>query len=416
MMMISRVLISWTARIIDPFFSLYILALGGTIIEIGLISSLGILAGMILYPVGGYIADTSGRVKLIGYATYLYALAQLFFVFATNWQVAAVGLFLRQFSMFYMPAMNALKADSLPSNVRGRGFAITMAVPGVFQVIAPYIGGWIIDVYGGGDTGMIKAVRLCLGVAMVISILVATIRLRYLKETLTEEETKDGFSIRHLPEIVKDSYRNIFESVRWMESSLRVIVLIEMLASFFVAMTAPFWVVYAKEVVRLTTYQWGLVMLISGFVGIAMAFPLGSLVDRVGPRRMILAGMGIAAVAIFLYLYSGGFYGVVATLCLLSLANSIMLSAFSTIIANIVPRSRRGRLYSLLEVRGIQISFGTFWGGGFLLFPLAALGALVGGYIYEINESYLWMIFSAAMVICMALTFLFVREPEEAKS
>mgnify|MGYP001128903967 CR=1 FL=1 len=415
-LMVCRVLWSWSTSIVYPFFSLYILALGGTSTEVGLISSLGLLAGMFLYPVGGYIADSSGRVKLIGYATYLYAFAHLFFIFATNWQAVAVGQFLSQLLLFYVPAMNALQADSLPPDVRGRGFAIMMAVPGAIRVVSPYIGGWIIDAYGGGDVGMVQAVRLCWGIATVVGLLVATIRLRYLKETLTEEEAKGGRSIRHLPEIVKDAYRNIFDSVRWMDSALRVIVLIEVLASFFVAMTAPFWVVYANEVVGLTPYQWGLVMLISGFVGIAMAFPMGSLVDRVGPRRMILVGMGLAPLAIFLYLYSGGFFGVVAILCWLSLVNSMMMPAFSTLIANMIPRSRRGRLYSLLGERGVMISFGNFWGGGFLIFPPAAAGAFIGGYIYEMNTTYLWMIFSVAMVICLALTFLFVREPEEAES
>jgi len=414
-LMVCRVLWSWSTSIVYPFFSLYILALGGTSTEIGFISSLGILAGMFLYPVGGYIADSSGRVKLIGYSTYLYALAHLFFVFATNWQAVAVGQFLSQLLLFYIPAMNALQADSLPPGVRGRGFAIMMAVPGAIRIVAPYIGGWIIEAYGGGDAGMVQAVRLCWGIATVTGLVVATIRLRYLKETLTDEGSKGGWSIRQLPGIVKDAYTSIFESVRWMDRSLRVIVLIEVLASFFVAMTAPFWVVYAKEVVGLTPYQWGMVMLIAGFVGISMAFPMGSLVDRVGPRRMILTGMSLAPVAISLYLRAGGFLGVVAILCLLSLVNNMMMPAFSTLIANMIPRSRRGRLYSLLGERGVLISFGNFWGGGFLLFPPAALGALVGGYVYKMNESYLWMIFSAAMLVCLALIFLFVKEPEEAQ-
>lgn len=414
-LMVCRVLWSWSTSIVYPFFSLYILALGGTSTEIGLISSLGILAGMFLYPVGGYIADSSGRVKLIGYSTYLYALTHLFFVFASNWQAVALGQFLSSLLLFYIPAMNALQADSLPPAVRGRGFAIMMAVPGAIRIVAPYMGGWIIEAYGGGDAGMVQAVRLCWGIATVMGLVVATIRMRYLKETLTEDEVQKGRSIRDLPSILRSAYSSIFESVRWMDRSLRVIVLIEVLASFFVAMTAPFWVVYAKEVVGLTPLQWGTVMLISGSVGIAMAFPMGSLVDRLGPRRMILTGMAVAPLTIFLYLHAGGFLGVVAILCLLSLVNCMMMPAFSTLIANMIPRSRRGRLYSLLGERGVLISFGNFWGGGFLLFPPAAAGALIGGYIYKMDHSYLWMICSTAMVICLALIFLFVKEPEEAQ-
>jgi len=144
-LMFCRVIWSASTSIVYPFFSLYILALGGTETEVGLINALGIIAGMVLYPVGGYIADRSGRVKLIGYSTFLYAFAHLFFVIANDWRMIALGQFMSQLLLFYMPAMNALEADSLPPGVRGRGFAMMMAVPGAVRVVAPVIGGYVLD-------------------------------------------------------------------------------------------------------------------------------------------------------------------------------------------------------------------------------------------------------------------------------
>ena len=134
-LMFCRVIWSASTSIVYPFFSLYILALGGTSTEIGLINALGIIAGMILYPVGGYIADKAGRVKLIGYSTFVYTFAHLFFVVANDWRIIALGQFMSQLLLFYMPAMNALEADSLPPGVRGRGFAIMMAVSNIGTAI-----------------------------------------------------------------------------------------------------------------------------------------------------------------------------------------------------------------------------------------------------------------------------------------
>lgn len=415
-LVICRVLWSFSTSIVYPFFSLYILALGGTPAQIGLINSLGIIAGMFLYPVGGYIADKMGRVKLVGFSTYAYAFSHLFFVFANNWHTVALGQFLSNLFLFYSPAMNALQADSLPPGVRGRGFATIMAIPGSIRIIAPYVGGWIIASYGGGDIGMIRAVRLCWGIAFVVGLFVATIRLKYLKETIPEDEVSERLSIREMPGIVRKSYAGIFESVKWMDSSLRGIVVLEIVSSLFVAMTAPFWVVYAKQVIGLTPVQWGSILLLSGALGIAMAFPLGSLVDKLGPRRMILLAMGFAPTVIFLYLYSGGFYGVAAILCAMSLINGILMPAFSTIIANMIPRNRRGRLYSLLGERGVMFSYGNFWGGGFLLFPAAALGSFMGGHIYEIDNTYPWIILPAAILANFLLAVKYIKEPENAES
>ena len=419
-LMICRILWSFSTSIIYPFFSLYILALGGSSTEIGLINSLGLIAGMVLYPLGGYIADRAGRVKLIGYSTFLYTFAHLFFVFATNWQMIAIGQFFSQLLLFYMPAMNALESDSLPPGVRGKGFAIIMAVPGAVRIIAPLVGGYVIEWFktSSGMTGneaTAQAVRICWGIAFLTGLLVAWIRLRNLKETITEEEGGHKISFKEIPGMVIPAYRSILDSVKWMNRSLRVIVILEMVASFFIAMSAPFYVVYATRLIGLSEAQWGVGMFVSGLVGILLAFPLGSATDRVGSRKMIILGMFLVPFMIFSFQYSGGFIGVAAVLIGVQICNNIMIPAFSTIIANIIPRSRRGRLYSLIGERGISINFGNFWGGGFLLFPPAAVGAYVGGWVYKLDPNLPWIITSGALLVCALMVYLFVHEPEEAQ-
>ncbi|MCW4051172.1 MAG: MFS transporter [Candidatus Bathyarchaeota archaeon] len=419
-LMLCRVLWSASTSIIYPFFSLYILALGGTSTEIGLINSLGILAGMVLYPVGGYIADKAGRVKLIGYSTLLYTFAHLFFVVANDWRVIALGQFFGQLFLFYMPAMNALEADSLPPGVRGRGFAIMMTVPGAVRIIAPIFGGYIIEWFqiSSGLTenqALILAVRICWSIAFLTGLVVAWIRLTYLKETVTDVKPENMFRFSELPKMIMPAYRSILDSIKWMDSSLKIIVGIEMFASFFIAMSAPFYVVYAKQIIGLTESQWGLVMFLSGLVGVGLAFPLGTAVDKLGPRKMILTGMLLAPITLWSYQYVGGFIGVALILCGVALCNSMMMPAFSTIIANMIPRERRGRLYSLIGERGIMISFGNFWGGGFLLFPPAALGSYVGGWVYKMNPNYPWMITAGALLVSLVLIFMFVKEPEQAQ-
>ena len=413
-----RLLWSWSTSIVDPFFSLYILALGGTPTEVGLINSIGILAGMFLYPVGGYLADKAGRVKLIGYSTMLYAIAHIPFVLAQDWKMLALAQFLTHVLLFYSPAMNALSSDSLPPGVRGRGFAIMMAVPQAIRILSPYIGGKLIEWYSvrgsNPDAALVEAIRLAWGVALVTGFIVAYVRLRYLKETVKAEDAErygwnDSFTV------LKESYRSIIESIKWMNRSLKTIVVIEMIASFFIAMSAPFWVVFAYEVVGLNAGNWGEVNLVSGVVGLLFALPLGQAVDRWGPKKTILAGMIAAPFVIFLYQYAQSFWVVAIMVTLITLCNKIMIPGFSTLIANMIPRERRGRLYSLLGERGVTISWGNFWGGGFLLFPPAALGSYIGGLVYTYSPMLLWQITSIAIFACTVLIYLFVHEPDEAQ-
>ena len=418
-LMICRVLWSWSTSIVYPYFSLYILALGGTSKEVGLISSLGILAGMFLYPVGGFLADKTGRVKLIGYSTGFYAIAHIFFVVVPTWQWLAVGQFLSQFLLFYVPAMNALSSDSLPPNVRGKGFAIIMAVPGAIRISSPYIGGLLIEYFQKTmeveeKIALIRAVKIAWFIAFATGLLVAYLRLRYLKETIEADES-GGYGFRDFFRLLKDSYQSIFESIGWMDRSLRTIVVIEVVAAFFVALSAPFYVVFASEVVGISTPEWGNVNLYSGIIALVFALPMGQIVDYWGAKRSVLIGMLVAPFTIFLYQYASSYMHVIAVITIIALCNKIMIPGFSTLIANMIPRERRGRLYSLLGERGVSISWGNFWGGGFLIFPAAAAGAWTGGQIYAINPNLVWQITSVALLLSAFLVIFLVKEPETAQ-
>src|SRR4030042_5004539 len=105
--------------IIWPFLALYIMALGGEYETIGQVMAIGNLASLILYPLGGYIADYQGRIKVMAYMTYVYSFTFLIFVFTDTWVWVAVGMFAHTLITFYIPAMQALMADSLPPNRRG---------------------------------------------------------------------------------------------------------------------------------------------------------------------------------------------------------------------------------------------------------------------------------------------------------
>ncbi len=96
--------------------------------------------------------------------------------------------------------------------------------------------------------------------------------------------------------------------------------------------------------------------------------------------------------------------------------NGMMMPAFSALIANMIPRERRGRLHSLLGERCVMFSFGNFWGSGFLLFPAAAVGSFIGGYVHEMNPTYPWFILSVSTLASFALAQRYVIEPENTQS
>jgi len=62
-----------------------------------------------------------------------------------------------------------------------------------------------------------------------------------------------------------------------------------------------------------------------------------------------------------------------------------------------------------------MISWGNFWGGGFLIFPAAAAGAWAGGMIYQYSPTLVWQVTSLALLVSALMVFFLVDEPEEAQ-
>jgi len=132
---VSRVIWSMSMSIVFPFLSLYIIELGGSKPIVGMVNALGSVAGMALFPLGGYLADKAGRAKFVGIATFLFASSFLLFIFAPTWQWLAVGVVYQQIVLFYMPALNAIMAERTGTALvvvnSVCGCAAGMARPGV---------------------------------------------------------------------------------------------------------------------------------------------------------------------------------------------------------------------------------------------------------------------------------------------
>ena len=407
---ITRVMQSFIFQMAMPFLSLYVLALHGTDADIGIVFSLGTLAGVFVYPIAGYLADNINRVKLIGIMGIIASLTYLFYVFAQHWSMLAIGSFLGGFMIFHIPAMSALMADSLSPEQRGVGFATAWALPGAIGILSPYIAGVLITIYG-----MHTTMKYIYASAVVVGIITSLIQVRFLRETT---KTTSKISMRSISSITKKSYTNLWETVKWMPKSIRSIALVLILSFFFNSIAGPFWVVYGKFGIGLSEDQWGLILLISSALSVALTIPAGAITDRFGKRNILITGLAISLLPVFFFVYSSTFVEVLVIFVIISVINSFLIPACSALIADIVPRRWRGRVMSLMGRGVLHVWSGGYpWGGaagmGFLLSMPMMIGSFIGGYIYGFNPTYPWLLLSASIVLSLVVTIVFLREPKE---
>ena len=216
--------------------------------------------------------------------------------------------------------------------------------------------------------------------------------------------------------IFRESYSNTFSSIRWIFTELRGYVLIALLLTLVNSIVQPFWVLYAKQEVLLIEYEWGQVLLVAGVAKTVLSLFIGTMMDRLGTRKCMMIGLFVAAPTMILFTMAGGFYHVVAVYFVLVIANAFLWIASNVLLADSIPRSTRGRVMaSMGQGIGVGISGGGY-ARGFLLFIPATIGSMLGGYIYDYNAAYPWLIQSVVLLVCVGFTYMLVKEPEKAQA
>jgi MFS family permease len=397
-----------TIDIIWPFLSLYVLALGGSYETIGIIMAAGNLASLIFYPLGGYIADYQGRIKLIGYMTFAYGAGFLIPAFTNSWQWLAVGMLVQNLFTFYFPARQALIADSIPPERRGIGFAATTAIPSAFGIASPFIGGWLIETFG-----IERAMRGLYFSGFFIAAGVALFRLKALRETVENPRTLD-ISLGGVPGLVAESYRSVGRTLKWVPKRLWNLSFLVSLSIFFSSFVSSFWVVRASEVIGLSAQRWGSVMLVSGAVSVVLGLPAGALVDRFSKRWIAGGCLLLGAVQTYLFLLCTTFEHVAILAAFMALTNAFLNPAFQSLFANMTPREQRGRVLATIGGGGIWLMRGA-WGRGVLGRLTQTLGAFLSGYLYNYDGSLPWLVLSGALLILGIAFIMIVEEPEQAE-
>ena len=402
----SRTIWSMSDTNLDNFISAYMLALGATVPAIGLMNALGSFGAMLMYPIGGYIADKSGRVKLVAYSTLLYVSSFVVYLFAPTWQWAAFAMVYQQMVLFYVPAMNAIMADSIPVGDRGKLFGFNFALPNLIRIISPYIGGLFIAHFE-----LIPAMRIGFTISLTIGLIVTAMRLFFLRETIDQVEEVDWNPYR----LVKAAYKDMDVSIRWIYHNIRSYAGATMLLSFLSSMILPFWIIYVVKEIGLDPYLWSVILLWSGVAKAVLSLFIGGIVDRLGARNCFIMGLLISIPGMYMFTFAEGFRTTLLIYTTIVLGAVLIWISSQVYLADSIPKAMRGRVMAGL---GSGITLGVTGVGfptGFLVFFPKIMGNLVGGFIYALRPSAPWTLQSVLLAAALVYLWFMLKNPEKAE-
>ena len=377
-----------------PFYSLYVLELGGRHADIGFISAMGAVTRIVPTLFGGYLADALGRKKILYSMSFLLAANELLLAFAPHHRwlylivvVQALAGGLRD------PSFRSIIADSTNPDNRALSMSLFQVVPPLFGLLSPYAMGRFMD-----SRGIVVAMRYAYTFSFLMATVASFLRYRYIEETLTE-----GKGVVKDPKIaVKEILRDFRETFRALPSQLWLFLSIDFIFTFAWALTEPYFVTYAMEEAMLTGAQWGLVTMGATLIRTTVKPPAALVSDKYGRIKFILVCMFLWPAGFLLFAKSGGFQALLIARLLIAFAGSLGDPAWEALFVDYQPKEHRGRFSAIASV-----SWSLIWGAG----------NVVGGLIYQdISKRMIFDLSAGLLIIGAVLALIKIREPEHRET
>jgi len=379
----SYMLFGLTNSLYTPFRSPYIRELGATPFIIGLMDSVSSAILAFIRIPGAFIADKYGRRKVIVIFTFGAALSYGFYILAWDWRLILVAMMVSSLSHIYQPALEAIEADSLPSDKRGFGYTLIWLLPGIPAFFGPIIAGYLVD-----KQGMLSGMRLVYGIVFVVSLGIASIRWLFLKETI---EVDEQLGSRELVSSMRESVGSLVDAWKLVSRDVKIVTMVYLLMSFEYPIFATYYSLFAFDKVGITGLEWGIITTIGTVAMMIAGLLSGKLIDSIGRKKVLLIGYLISTPTLIAFTMITGYRQMLIANILFQVATVFFFPALNALRADLIPQEMRGRILGLM--------------GTIRSFALVPAG-LIFGFMYELNVNYPYYL---GVLIELATVYIIIR-------
>ncbi|MCD6369525.1 MAG: MFS transporter, partial [Thermoproteales archaeon] len=262
----------------QQYTSLYVVSIGFSIVDLGVMRSFASLASSIVNPIVGFIADIKGRKKAFTIVLLVEMLGALFYFIACDWNTLALAVVFSFTSMLAATNIeNIFIADIIRRRTRATGFSIMNFLSRVSVTISPLIAAYIVDTFGGIGAEGIRPLFLIQVVGLSLCAIPAFL---LLEETLSRK-TVESFS-----QVVDDVKEIVYELKEhyW----LRLWILVEVFGGYVWATTMPYLMIYAVDIKGADAWILGYMGASFNIASLAATIPWGRIGDKIGRVKTIL--------------------------------------------------------------------------------------------------------------------------------
>ena len=353
-MLFMVILVGMGERMAERFLPIYLIALGGGAISIGLLNGLdNLLSALYAFP-GGYLSDRMGTKKALLVFNIIAMFGFLIVILIPYWQAVLLGaFFFLSWSAISLPATMSLIARVLPMNKRTMGVSMHSLMRRIPMGLGPILGGVCIGLWGERN-----GVRLAFVCAFVLAI-VATI----LQQALIEEDPPKSAveSSSKAPE------KNPLKLLHEMNPSLKRLLVSDILVRFCEQIPYAFVVVWCMKTITepVSALSFGVLTGIEMTTAMLVYIPVAYLADKTTKKPFVVITFWFFSIFPVVLLFCQSFKWLVLAFILRGL-KEFGEPTRKALIMDLAPEDRKAAMFGLYYLlRDIVVSIAAF-GGAFL--------------------------------------------------
>ncbi len=348
------ILVGMGERMAERFLPIYLMALGGGALSIGLLNGMdNLLSALYSFP-GGYLSDRIGAKRSLLIFNLVAMAGFGIVILVPAWQAVLLGavLFI-SWSSISLPATMTLIYDVLPDKERTMGVTMHSLVRRIPMALGPVLGGACIALWGEKE-----GVRI----AFIAALVFAGIGL-VLQQALIQEKKRSTQT--DACELVPE--KNPLRLYRMMGSAMKGLLMTDILIRFCEQIPYAFVVVWCMKVIEkpVSAFQFGILTSIEMATAVLVYIPIAHLADKGAKKPYVLMTFVFFTFFPLALMYSQSFEWLVLAFILRGL-KEFGEPTRKSLIMDLAPDNCKAGMFGLYYlIRDIVVSVAAF-GGAFL--------------------------------------------------
>ncbi|MBN2386679.1 MAG: MFS transporter [Anaerolineales bacterium] len=350
--LLAMILANIAGQMAYSMLALYLVDLGASVPQVGLVFTVASLVPMALQLLGGWISDTIGRLRAIAIGSSIAVIGYLLFLFSPSWEWIMVGLCVEYVSnAFVGPSFGAYVAEQSDEAKRGQVFGITKSIYMIVSVIGPTLAGFL--AYRFSFRWMLLVAFGLYAMATCVRVWMATAE-QFAPTRAAEKPTLGKLKLQ-MGALLTMLFGGGLLTWIWITDAIN---------DTTFNLIGQLYPIYLADIGLQNIARIGLLNGTWGLASILASLLSGRLSDRIGERRVIAGSFLIVTLSLVSLMQARGFLGFALAMFLYGFGIGGLMPAYDSLISKAVPEDKRGLAFGF---------FGTSL--GILSLPFPWIGA-----------------------------------------